>query len=154
MTTDDIHDHRDPILPGDDEREALATLQAFLESDGGNGLALVGSDGEQAPLPASVARYLRRGVRVLATQRAISTWPMALEIDAGTAARMLRIPLSAFYDMLDNGEMCWTQDGNLRHVRLSDVIEKEHALRRRRVEALDELVRLSEEMGLYDLDQP
>jgi hypothetical protein len=153
MTTDDIHDYRDPILPGDDEGQALAALQAFLESDGGNGLALVGSDGEQVPLPDSVAQILRHSTALLSTQRAVSLVPMGLKVGPEQASRILQLPLATVFDLIASGELASCIEDEMCWIVLEDVLGHLQTLRHERSTALDELARLSQELGHYESHQ-
>lgn len=150
MTIDDIHDHRDPILPGEDEREALAALQAFLESDGGNSLALVGSDGEQVALPASATRALRRSVAMLATERAVSQRPVALTLSPRRVAEFLDLSIGEVLGRVSQGDVpTIDEDGECR-IRLSDVLRLRRELSNQRRQALDEMLQISQELGIYE----
>jgi hypothetical protein len=55
--------------------------------------------------------------------------------------------------LLDSGEIPFEQPGRHRRVRLADLLAYRSRARRARAAGLDEMVRSSEEAGLYDLPE-
>jgi len=55
-------------------------------------------------------------------------------------------------ELLDKGEITYREEGGEKLMKLGEVMRYDRKLRIRRREALDEMVRLSEEMGLYDME--
>ncbi len=55
-------------------------------------------------------------------------------------------------ELLDKGEIAYREEGGEKLMKLGEVMRYDRKLRIRRRKALDEMVRLSEEMGLYDME--
>jgi excisionase family DNA binding protein len=67
------------------------------------------------------------------------------------AAHILGISRPTLVRLLESGEIPYEQPARHRRVRLADILAYQQRARRARATALDEMVRISEEAGLYDL---
>ncbi|WP_329027733.1 helix-turn-helix domain-containing protein [Streptomyces sp. NBC_01423] len=65
------------------------------------------------------------------------------------AADLLGVSRPAFVKILDEGGLPYNRPGRHRRVLLSDVLDYREKRRTRRRRGLDDLVRLTEESGLY-----
>ncbi|MEX2441239.1 MAG: excisionase family DNA-binding protein, partial [Pontimonas sp.] len=74
------------------------------------------------------------------------------QITPHEAAELLRVPITHMVKLLDDGTLPFTRVGDFRRLSLDDVLTYRQLRDARRHEGLDELARLSQELGLYDLD--
>jgi excisionase family DNA binding protein len=76
-------------------------------------------------------------------------------LTTGEAAQLLGVSRPTLVRLLASGEVPFEQLGRHRRVRLADLIAYQARARRARAASLDEMVRSSEDAGLYDLpDDP
>ena len=145
---------RSQIEPDAGERPAIARIDSLLrEAEGAEppALKLVGAHGEDVELPESVLRLLRGAVHDLAHGRAVTLVSGEQELTTQQAADILNVSRPYLIKLLDQGAIPHTMTGSHRRVRLDDLMVYKQRRDRERSEALDALVRLSEEFGLYDL---
>ena len=157
----------DPVNATNEERRAVEALNRLLARQPamthdanqgdkqpgatvpGPGFRLLAPDGEEAELPASVARLLRDIVCHLARNRAVTVVPVHRELTTQQAADLLNVSRPYLISLLERGAIPYTRLDKHRRIKLDDVM----AYKRRRdieaKEALDELARLSQELGLY-----
>lgn len=138
-------------IAAEDERPALAELERLLTPDaGGSGRLLIGTGGEQIPLPDSVLLVLRQVVRALAADRAVEVVSVPRLLTLRQAAGVLAVREPYLLQLLDDGAIPAVGTGRNRRVPLDDLL----AYRRRRDagrrEGLARLTQMSEELGLYE----
>ena len=95
-----------------------------------------------APLPHPFLTTERRDVRIPPTQS---------EVSVAQAAKYLDLPESSVLGMIDRESFKARHDGGQYWVDWNSLLEYE-ALCQWRHEGLDEIARLSQEMGLYDME--
>ncbi|MGH2588506.1 MAG: excisionase family DNA-binding protein [Dehalococcoidia bacterium] len=138
-----------PVAAAEGELARLSELDELLEHDPGRLPRLVGADGGEMELPASVTSLLRRVVKLLADGHAVAVEPLERELTTQQAAEILNVSRPYLVRLLDRGDIPWTRTGTHRRVRLRDLLlYKQNRDAERRV-ALRELTRLSDELGLY-----
>jgi excisionase family DNA binding protein len=145
---------RKQIEPNANERPAIARIDSILneaEDAERPALRLVSAHGEEVELPESVVRLLRGAVHDLAQGRAITLVSGEQELTTQQAADILNVSRPYLIKLLDQGDIPYTMTGSHRRVRLDDLMSYKQIRDRERREALDRLVRISEEFGLYDL---
>jgi excisionase family DNA binding protein len=141
------------IAAPEEERAALRTVGRFLEQAAdGNGVPpqLVGPDGNTVPLPASALRLLRAVVRHLAQGQALSLVPIDKALTTQEAADLLNVSRPHLVKLLEQGDIPYTKTGTHRRIRFADLMTYKAQRDAQRAEALTELTRLSQEIGLYD----
>jgi excisionase family DNA binding protein len=134
-----------------DERSALVDLDAIL-AGGAEEIRLVDEVGNRAVLPQRVRQLLRQIVRALVEERPVSVVALPHELSVRRAADILDIPVTRLVEMLDQGEIPYTMRGANRRIRVGDLAAFSAQRSAERRAALAELTRLSQEMGLYDLE--
>ena len=143
---------RNPVTAREDERPQLTQIDQLLARVQGNGLELVGPDGVAVSLPDCAVRLLHDVVHRLLDGQTVTIVPVGGEVTTQEAADMLDVSHPFLIRLLDQGAVPFTGAGTHRRIRVDDLL----AFRRRRDaerrEALQELTRLSEELGLYDID--
>lgn len=157
-------DH-DAVAATEQERALIAAIDQLLEAGqrrpippeaprGGDegalsAFRLAAPGDETIALPVSVVRLLHEIVHHLAGGRAVSIVPVRKELTTQQAANLLNVSRPHLIALLERGVMPYTRPGKHRRLKLSDVLAYK---RRREVEegaALDELARLSQDLGLY-----
>ena len=79
-----------------------------------------------------------------------TTIPHHAELSAGQAADILGVSRKYVIDLLKSGAMPYCKQGLFYIVRMEDLMAYKEETDRKRDAALDELVALSQELGLYD----
>jgi|SRR5579883_3090652 len=144
-------DEREPIAARDAEYAALIDLDRALRSDAGSAPALVLPDGAQVALPETVARILRRAVHELARDRAVQLLTLGRDLTTQQAADLLNVSRPYLIQLLDSGQIPHHMVGSHRRVPLDALLVFRRQMHAAQDEALDEMVRISEEAGMYDL---
>lgn len=143
-------DERTVLPPAHPER--LSQVLGLLGLDNEGPLAfLVGPDGTRLELPAEVFEVLRDVVRAMSNGLAITVAPHHTVLTTSEAAQLLGISRPTLVRLLEAGEIPFEQPARHRRVRLADVLAYQERARRARAAGLDEMVRVSEEDGFYDL---
>jgi len=137
----------------DDTPDGLADLARLLAGGDPQTTYLVGPDGQQVRLPAEIFDVLREVATAVSSGLAITVAPRQTVLTTSQAADVLGVSRPTLVRLLERGEIAYEMPGRHRRVRLVDVLAYRDRDRRRRAAALDEMVRVSEEAGLYqDID--
>lgn len=146
-------DSETETLTGEDARlagEISHTLSRALKGRRSITLRLAGSKNElrlpvaAAPLLIEILDQLSKGktVKVLAADKEISTQ---------RAADLLHVSRPFLIELLEKKEIPFRRVGSHRRIRLADVLTYKHRVDEERMAGLDELTRMSQELGLgYD----
>jgi hypothetical protein len=140
------------IFPESDEQEVLEALSKLLGDDTASPLRLVAKDGSEIELPGSARDALLHVVAGLSKQRVVSVQPVNPLLTVAQVRAMLGATMTYVESILESGELPSTVVNSIRRIDLRDAWEFRRAMKQREEEGLIELVRLSEEMGLYDLE--
>ncbi len=146
------------IPPTEAELAALGEVTKLLARSAGRDLMLIsqrgqGLDGKEmdrAVLPPTAVQLLRHLIELLARGTAVALVPASRPLRTQAAADLLGVSRPHLVTLLEQGEIAFTMTGNQRRVRLEDLLlYKARRDAQRRVH-LDELVRMSEELALYN----
>jgi excisionase family DNA binding protein len=135
-------------LPASQEDQVHA-LHELLQREGK--ARLMGKGGEPSiELPDAVFELLLRILEVMEQGKAISIVPVMQDLTTQQAAGLLGVSRPFFIRLLESGKLPFHLTGTHRRVYLKDLlVYKEHRDRERR-DALDQMAREAEELGLYD----
>jgi len=111
---------------------------------------LVGPSGDTIPIPEAVFHVLARVAEVLARGDSITIVPVGKEMTTQQAADLLNVSRQYLVRLLDEGRIPFTRTGKHRRLRIEDVLAFKEQRDRERGAGLDELARMSEEVGGYD----
>jgi excisionase family DNA binding protein len=142
------------VAATDDEQPALSQLETVIEDAAGSEAVpaprIIGPNGEEVEIPASVFQILRRSVHYLAHDQAVTVVPVGKDLTTQQAADILNVSRPYLIKLLEDGAIPFTMTGSHRRVPLAALLvyKQQHEARQRA--ALDELTRLSQEYGLYD----
>jgi excisionase family DNA binding protein len=134
-----------------DEQRLLDDAERLLRESRGD-VFLEDEHGNRVGLPESVVRLVRQVVQTLARGNQVEVTAVPKVVSVQRAAEMLDLRPEDVVRLIDQGDIPAVQDGAFRRIRYDDVLAYRPRRDADRRESLAELVRLSEEMGLYDLD--
>jgi excisionase family DNA binding protein len=140
-----------------DEQTALNKLEELLEESAENQsnvskLELVGQNGERIELPDTVLQVLRQAVKLMLEDKAVSITAINKELTTQEAADLLNVSRPFLIKLLDRGEIDYRLVGRHRRIRFDDLMEYKALRYKRRNEAIQEMIQISEEAGLYEKD--
>ena len=115
--------------------------------------ALVAADGTHIELPDELYEVLSDVVAALSQGLAITVAPQHTVLTTGQAADLLGVSRPTLVRLLEAGEIPFDQPGRHRRIRLGDLLAYQQRVRRARAAGLDEMVRVSEDAGIYDLPE-
>lgn len=137
--------------PTSAERERLQHVIALYEGQMPTP-RLVGPRGEPIELPPAVYEILGEVLRAMARGQAVTVAPLDRELTTQEAADLLNVSRQYLVRLLDQGAIPFTKVGTHRRIAFGDLAAYKEVRDQQRREALTELTRLSEELGLYDDD--
>jgi len=140
---------RGPITPTEGEQTALGEIARILSVGAAESPILVGLEGQRIELPESVIRVLRQAVHAMARDRAVAVVPIHKQLTTQEAADLLLVSRPYLVKLLDEGEIPSTKTGTHRRVRPDDVMAYAELRDARRLQGLDELAQISQELDLY-----
>jgi len=141
------------IRPGTVRERELALVERALARTGGSverGAQLVDAAGSPVDLPDEIADALMAIVHQLQAGNGVSVVPMHAELTTVEAAEMLNVSRPHLIKQLHLGALPFRMVGTHRRVRLVDLLAYRDAQDASSREALDELTRQAEDLGLYD----
>ncbi len=142
---------RDPVLVPDRDASTVKELDEVLASEAAQGKAVLRSpSGHELPLPHSVYRVLEQVVHEMARGNAVRVLPVKAELSTQQAADLLNVSRPHLVKLLERGEIPYHRAGSHRRVVLEDLLVYKERHDRERLEALDEITRISDDLGLCD----
>lgn len=139
----------DPVSLPASQEEQVHALHELLRREGR--ARLIGRGGEPAvELPDAVYELLLRILDGMQQGNAISIVPVMQNLTTQQAAALVGVSRPFFVKLLESGALPFHLTGTHRRVYLKDLLAyKEHRDRERR-EALDQMAKEAEDVGLYD----
>jgi excisionase family DNA binding protein len=123
-------------------------LRLLRGGDAGGPPRLVTSDGEELDVPPALFGLLVSVAEELGRGTGVSVLPLHRQLTTSEAAQLLNVSRPHVISLLERGELPFEKVGTHRRVRLADVLAYRQAQDRRRREALDDMVRQGEDLGL------
>ncbi len=140
-----------PVSAAETEQHMLDQIEALLSANSGSETPkLVGSQGQEMVLPESLVSLLRQVVHQLARHKVVTVVPLNRELTTQEAAELLNVSRPYLVRLLDQGAIPYTRTGTHRRIRFDDLMRYKAERDAAREQALDELTRINQEMGLYD----
>jgi excisionase family DNA binding protein len=133
-----------PGTPLDELADQLNHLQAAPTT------TLSGPNGEQLVMPAQIFEVLRGVVQAMAEGQAVMIAPVHQRLTTQEAADLLGISRPTLVKLLEDGEIPFEQPGRHRRVLLRDVLAYRERRSTERRAALDRMVEISEDAGVYE----
>jgi len=145
------HLRRDYAEPTEDQsniaRESSRQLAPVMNCDIRVHIA---ETGEDIVLPAPAVRLLVETLVELGKGSAVSVVTIPAELTTQQAANILNVSRPYVVKLLEEGKLPYRKVGSHRRILLRDLLAYKREDDKKRMEALKELVALSQEMGLYD----
>ena len=144
-----------PVSLPPDQRETVEALLHLLEglnlesAEASPGFRIVGPGGDSLSIPSTVFELLERLTALLARGEAVSIVPVRQELTTQQAADILNVSRQYLVRLLDLGEIPCRRTGKHRRVRAADVLAFKRRRDVKRRATLDEMTRLSQELGGY-----
>ncbi|MGH2558120.1 MAG: hypothetical protein ACRDJH_03575 [Thermomicrobiales bacterium] len=148
-----IANENEPVAPTGAEQTALDALRRLLACEEPCELRLTGADGASLEVPPSVARVLRQAVPVLARGRAVMVDNLPLELTIYDAADLLGLRPEDIDRLVEEGRLPSTLVRDRPRIPLDALMAYKVEYDAERRAAMTELVRISEELGLYEIDE-
>jgi excisionase family DNA binding protein len=147
----DLSDHDAELLA-----QASRLMSETLDRSEAHRIALVeekadGSDIARLEVPPATLRLLSQIFALMARQQTFVLYPEASELTTKQAAEVLGVSRPFLIRVLETGEIPYRKVGRHRRVLMKDVLAYKQTMQVKSRAAMDELVKLSEEMGGYDL---
>lgn len=138
--------------PREDRAKIAELLSALHPSSAGRSVHydLVGPNGRRHRIPDSVIFGLARIAEVLARGDALTIVPVGARVTTQQAADLLNVSRQYLVRLLDEGRIPYDRTGKHRRLKIEDVLTYKQRRDRERDAGLDELTRLTEELGGYD----
>jgi len=152
MKTDTVRQY---LVAATDEAdvEDITRIGRLLAADGSSRtMRFVAPNDERIDIPQPLYEALLQLTAALAQDEALTLMsrPLHMEVTIDEAARLLNASRQYVVERLDEGIIPSTGEGARRCISLRDVMVHKARLRALQREGLKELVRLSQEYGLYD----
>lgn len=139
------------IRPGSVRERELSTLAHLFGSHRiGQTPRLVGPNGATTELPTEIYELLVTVIGHLRAGDGVSIVPVHAELTTVEAAEILGVSRPHLIKQLESGVIAYRKVGSHRRIRFADVLAYRDRQDAKSREALDELTRQAEELGLYD----
>lgn len=139
---------RELIVASEADHQQLEALDRMLEAVAPEQRLVIGPDGQ--PLPTPVLEVLRRAVKALAKDEAVSITPIPQLLTMADAADSLNMAEAFLGQLLNRGDLPFVMVDQERRIRYRDLVAYKNARDARRRAALRDLTRMNQEFGLYE----
>lgn len=139
----------EPIIATESEQPVLRKIEHILRH-GECEPKLIAPDGEEIPLPESLASILHEIVSQLTHGNAVRVASIHEELTTQEAADILNVSRPYLIKLLEEGTIPFVKTGTHRRIRFSDLMKYKRYRDAERTRAINEIARISQESGLYD----
>ncbi len=131
-------------------RSAARSLAHALDPETSEGTVrlVTGGEAETVEIPASALRLFLQVLNQMAEGNAITLVPVHYELTTQEAADILNVSRPYLIRQLEEGKIPFNRVGNRRRVRFKDLLAYKAAQNREREEALQELAKQAQELGM------
>ncbi len=138
------------LLPSERDSSLAETSRQLLSKYGKKDMKLrIEGKEDTLLLPASVVRLLQRILNEMAEGNAVTLVSLEAELSTQQAAEVLNVSRPFVVKLLDAAELPHRMVGTHRRVFLKDVLKYKEKMCRQSREALQDLAKVSQDMGLY-----
>jgi len=142
---------RGPVASTEEECLELQKALRLLGDHPGH-VILTDEQGRRIELPETAARLVQRVVTALVQGNPVDVSVLPKELTVQHAAELLDLRPQDVVHLLDDGEIPFVQKDGFPYIRFEDVMAYMPTRDADRRAAMEEIIRLSEEMGLYELE--
>ena len=140
----------EPVRASREDRAEIAELFSALSAPDDTHYDLVGPGGERHRIPQAIVSGLARMAEVLARGDAVTIVPVGTVMTTQQAADLLNVSRQYLVRLLDEGRIPYDRTGKHRRLKIEDVLAYKQLRDRERDAKLDELAKLTDELGGYD----
>jgi excisionase family DNA binding protein len=142
-------------IPNDEDTKLSLESSRILAAHSHNKvrkLRFIEEDGSErdAEIPAAAYQMLVDTLTLMSQGNGVSLIPIQAELTTQEAADLLNVSRPFVIKLLESGEIPYRKVGKHRRIYCKDAIAYKQQIDIERASALDELVKQSQELGLYD----
>ncbi|MEI6441668.1 MAG: helix-turn-helix domain-containing protein [Nostocales cyanobacterium ELA583] len=137
------------VIAQEQEQLSIKYLESILQLEGSQP-KLVGTNGEEIPIPESVYQILHQAVHALALGKIISVVIQDRELTTQKAADLLKVSRPHLIKLLDQGEIPCIRVGTHRRVRFDDLMKYKEERDTKRREGLNQFTQFLQDEGFYN----
>lgn len=148
-----VADRREPIVAPDEERTAIAEIEAMLAEAGSapsRQPMLVGRDGHETRIPEALYEVLARAAADLALGHGVVIMPYSAQLTTQQAADMLNVSRPTLIGLLESDEIPFTRVRSHRRIQLADLVAYQRRHRAASDALRERIVARAQELGVYD----
>jgi hypothetical protein len=138
-----------PIAAADAERRDLQALERVLYVEDGCGPTVVAPDGGSVPMPHTLTQLMHDITQILATGDAVDVVVVPRDLTVVQTAAFLDESEEDIEELIREGTLATTGDPSHVRIRLVDLIAFRDAEDAERRAALEELIQMNQDLGLY-----
>jgi excisionase family DNA binding protein len=139
----------EPVTAMESEQPILRKIERILRHSECEP-KIVGSDGEEIPLPESLSALLGQIVSQLTHGNAVRVASIHEELTTQEAADILNVSRPYLIKLLEEGTIPFVKTGTHRRIRFNDLMEYKRYRDVERTRAINEIAQISQDAGLYD----
>lgn len=132
-------------------KEVVRNLSSVVETEQ-KYLLVDQAKGKEMELPRALFMVLLEAAKQLAKGNSVSILHYEHELTTQQAADLLQVSRPYLIKLLENGQIPYSHVGSHRRIRMRDLLEYKKARDALRQAHVQEMVRVSEALGLYDED--
>ncbi len=140
---------RGPIVVSAGDVAAIAAIERIVADEAWEPV-LIGADGVEVALPASLRTVLRRAAVALARDRAVSIVAQDRLLTTQEAADLLNVSRPYLIRLLEEGKIPHSMVGTHRRVRFDELLAFKREWDAERMAALNRLTQINQDLGLYE----
>ncbi len=140
----------DPVTAAPNEQHVLGMLDDVLQAEQPSVPKLLGPNGEEIELPASLLYLLKQMVHDMSQGRAVMLVSRDQMLTTQQAADILNVSRPFLVKLLEEQRIPFIKTGKHRRITFEDLMVYKHKRDAQRRQGLAELTRLGEDMGDYD----
>jgi excisionase family DNA binding protein len=143
----------EPVRASREDQAEIAELSSALQTPSAaddTHYDLIGPGGERHRIPKAIVYGLARMAEVLARGDAVTIVPVGTVMTTQQAADVLNVSRQYLVRLLDGGKIPYDRTGKHRRLKIEDVLAYKQRRDVERDAKLDELAKLTDELGGYD----
>ncbi len=138
------------IQPPKNEEELNEIIDLMTKISNLDQLVMFKADGQEIEIPNIVTKILYEIITILGTGGSLTIIPMEKELTTQQSADILNVSRPFLVKLLESGDIPYHKTGTHRKIYMKDLISYKDKLNTKRASKISEIIKLSQEYGLYD----